>query len=55
MIQRGLMLVLCTWMMVIYFLNINPVEIGVSGDSIDLEMRVFEGGQATIKSFDFRE
>jgi|TARA_B110000483_G_scaffold64043_1_gene79735 outer membrane protein insertion porin family len=31
------------------FFNINPVEIGVSGDSIDLEMRVFEGGQATIK------
>ena len=31
------------------FFNINPVEVGVSGDSIDLEMRVFEGGQATIK------
>ncbi len=30
------------------FFNINPVEIGVSGDSIDLEMRIFEGAQATL-------
>lgn len=30
------------------FFNINPVEVGVYQDSIDLEMRMFEGGQATI-------
>jgi outer membrane protein insertion porin family len=30
------------------FFNITPVETMVSGDSIDLEMRIFEGKQATI-------
>ena len=30
------------------FFNINPVEIGVEDDSIDLEMRMYEGAQATI-------
>ncbi len=30
------------------FFNITPVEAMVSGDSIDLEMRIFEGKQATI-------
>lgn len=30
------------------FFRINPVEVAVSGDSIDVEMRVFEGEQATI-------
>lgn len=30
------------------FFNVDPVEIAVDGDSIDLEMRIFEGPQATI-------
>lgn len=30
------------------FFRIDPVEIAVDGDSIDLEMRIFEGPQATI-------
>ncbi len=30
------------------FFNITPVETMVSGDSIDLEMRIYEGKQATI-------
>ena len=30
------------------FSNIQPIEIGVIGDSIDIEMRVYEGAQATI-------
>lgn len=30
------------------FFNINPVEVGIYQDSIDLEMRVYEGAQATI-------
>jgi outer membrane protein insertion porin family len=30
------------------FFNVSPVETMVSGDSIDLEMRVYEGKQATI-------
>lgn len=30
------------------FFNLTPVEAMVSGDSIDLEMRIFEGKQATI-------
>lgn len=30
------------------FFNINPVEIGIYEDSIDVEMRVYEGAQATI-------
>ncbi len=30
------------------FFNVNPVEVGVYQDSIDIEMRVYEGAQATI-------
>ncbi len=30
------------------FFSINPVEVAVAGDSIDVEMRIFEGEQATI-------
>jgi outer membrane protein insertion porin family len=30
------------------FFNIEPVEVNVQSDSIDLEMRIFEGRQATI-------
>lgn len=30
------------------FFNVSPVEVNVTNDSIDLEMRVFEGKQATI-------
>ncbi len=30
------------------FFNITPVEVTVEGDSIDLEMRIYEGKQATI-------
>lgn len=30
------------------FFNVEPVEIAVSEDSIDLELRIFEGPQATI-------
>jgi outer membrane protein insertion porin family len=30
------------------FFNVNPVEALVTGDSIDLEMRIYEGKQATI-------
>ena len=30
------------------FFNIEPVEVAVIGDSIDLEFRIFEGPQATI-------
>ncbi len=30
------------------FFSVNPIEVGVSEDSIDLEMRIFEGTQATI-------
>jgi outer membrane protein insertion porin family len=30
------------------FFRINPVEVAVDGDSIDVEMRIFEGEQATI-------
>jgi outer membrane protein insertion porin family len=30
------------------FFNITPVEVMVSGDSIDLELRIYEGKQATI-------
>lgn len=32
------------------FFNIEPVEVNVSGDSIDLEMRIFEGPQVTVNS-----
>lgn len=30
------------------FFNVNPVEVRVTQDSIDLEMRIYEGAQATI-------
>lgn len=30
------------------FFSINPVEVKVEGDSIDMEIRIFEGSQATI-------
>lgn len=30
------------------FFSITPIEIGVTQDSIDLEMRIYEGAQATI-------
>ena len=30
------------------FFSVNPVEVRVEGDSIDVEMRMVEGGQATI-------
>ncbi|MEO1253926.1 MAG: POTRA domain-containing protein [Bacteroidota bacterium] len=30
------------------FFNITPVEVGVDNDSIDLELRIYEGAQATI-------
>ena len=30
------------------FFNIDPVEVAVVGDSIDMEMQIFEGAQATI-------
>lgn len=30
------------------FFRINPVEVAVEGDSIDVEMRIYEGDQATI-------
>lgn len=32
------------------FFSIDPVEINVTGDSIDLEMRIFEGPQVTVNS-----
>jgi outer membrane protein insertion porin family len=31
------------------FFNIEPVEVQVEGDSIDLEMRIYEGIQATVR------
>ena len=30
------------------FFNVDPVEVAIEGDSIDIELRVFEGPQATI-------
>ncbi len=30
------------------FFNVDPIEVAIDGDSIDLEMRIFEGPQATI-------
>ncbi|MFT4833296.1 MAG: outer membrane protein insertion porin family [Marinoscillum sp.] len=30
------------------FFRVTPVEVGITPDSIDLEMRIFEGSQATI-------
>lgn len=35
------------------FFRINPVEVAISGDSIDVEMRIFEGDQATINEVTF--
>lgn len=32
------------------FFNVDPVEVKVEGDSIDLEMRIYEGQQAVINS-----
>lgn len=32
------------------FFSVNPVEVTVEGDSIDIEMRIYEGEQATIKN-----
>ncbi|CAN5316867.1 outer membrane protein assembly factor BamA [soil metagenome] len=32
------------------FFQVNPVEINVHGDSIDYEMRIYEGRQATIRN-----
>lgn len=32
------------------FFQVNPVETGIHGDSIDYEMRVYEGRQATIRN-----
>ena len=32
------------------FFNVEPVEVLIEGDSIDLEMRIFEGTQATIEN-----
>jgi len=32
------------------FFRVDPVEVNIENDSIDLEMRIFEGGQATIKN-----
>ncbi|UII34431.1 BamA/TamA family outer membrane protein [Fulvivirga ulvae] len=31
------------------FFRVTPVEVAVNGDSIDVEMRIYEGEQATIK------
>jgi outer membrane protein insertion porin family len=32
------------------FFRVNPIEVAVEGDSIDIEMRIYEGEQATIKN-----
>lgn len=32
------------------FYNLNPVEVNIVGDSVDLEMRIYEGQQATLNS-----
>ncbi|RLD25013.1 MAG: outer membrane protein assembly factor BamA, partial [Bacteroidetes bacterium] len=32
------------------FFNVRPVEVGIVGDSIDIEMRIYEGAQATISN-----
>ncbi len=36
------------------FFNIEPVEVNVAGDSIDLEMRIFEGPQVTVNSVNIK-
>jgi outer membrane protein insertion porin family len=35
------------------FFRVTPVEVAVVGDSIDVEMRIFEGDQATIDEVTF--
>ncbi len=32
------------------FFNVEPVEVNVEGDSIDMELRIYEGQQATIRN-----
>lgn len=32
------------------FYNLNPVEVNIDGDSVDLEMRIYEGQQATLNN-----
>ena len=32
------------------FFNVQPVELNVAGDSVDVEMRVAEGKQATLNN-----
>lgn len=32
------------------FFNVEPIEIGIKDDSVDLEIRIYEGAQATIKN-----
>ncbi|MEQ8926797.1 MAG: POTRA domain-containing protein [Fulvivirga sp.] len=32
------------------FFSVKPIEVAVEGDSIDIEMRIYEGEQATIKN-----
>ncbi len=36
------------------FFNIDPVEVNVAGDSIDLEMRIMEGPQVTVNSVNIK-
>lgn len=36
------------------FFTIDPVEVNVAGDSIDLEMRIFEGPQVTVNSVNIK-
>ncbi|MFY0626479.1 MAG: BamA/TamA family outer membrane protein [Reichenbachiella sp.] len=31
------------------FFSVNPVEVMIDGDSVDVEMRIYEGAQATIR------
>jgi hypothetical protein len=47
LIQKVRISVACTWMMAIYSSSNQPVEVAVEGDSIDIEMRISEGAQAT--------
>ncbi|MFK7900570.1 MAG: outer membrane protein assembly factor BamA [Cyclobacteriaceae bacterium] len=32
------------------FFSANPVEVGIQGDTVDIEMRIYEGKQATINN-----
>ncbi|WP_339876031.1 POTRA domain-containing protein [uncultured Algoriphagus sp.] len=36
------------------FFDIKPIEVNVAGDSIDLEMRIFEGPQVTVNSVNIK-